>query len=151
MWAAIRWLVLRLAAVRWVFKLGGLALLVPLAFLLKIIGVPLLAVLAVVSLPILFLLLVFGLPIFMVLVVGGLLMGVLGAVLSIGIAALKIGLFVVLPIWLVWMLGTKLYYWITGRGNGGKRNGGEGGTAGTSGTSTPPPPPPPPADEFDPA
>jgi hypothetical protein len=150
MWAAIRWLVLRLAAVRWIFKLSGLALLVPLAFLLKIVGLPLLAVLAVVGLPILFLLLVFGLPIIMVLVVGGLLMGVLGAVLSIGIAALKIGLFVILPIWLVWILGTKLYYWITGRGNGGKHNGGEGGTAGTSGTSTPAPPPPP-ADEFDPA
>ena len=151
MWAAIRWLVLRLAAVRWVFKLGGFVLLVPLAFLLKIIGLPLLAVLSVVGLPILFLLLVFGLPVFMVLLVGGLLMGALGALLSIGVAALKIGLFVVLPIWLVWMLGTKLYYWIFGRGNGGKGNGGHGGTTGTSSTSTPPPPPPPPADEFDPA
>lgn len=151
MWAAIRWMVLRLAAVRWIFKLGGFVLLVPLAFLLKIIGLPLLAVLSIVGLPILFLLLVFGLPIFMVLLVGGLLMGALGALLSIGIAALKIGLFVILPIWLVWMLGTKLYYWIFGRGNGGKGNGGQGGTTGTSSTSTPPPPPPQPADEFDPA
>ena len=146
MWAAIRWLVLRLAAVRWIFKLSGFVLLVPLAFLLKIIGLPLLAVLSIVGLPILFLLLVFGLPIFMVLVVGGLLMGALGALLSIGVAALKIGLFVILPIWLVWMLGTKLYFWIFGRRNGGKGNGGEGGTTGTSST---PPPPPPPADEFD--
>lgn len=152
MWAAIRWLVLRLAAVRWIFKLGGFVLLLPLAFLLKIIGLPLLAVLSIVGLPILFLLLVFGLPIFMVLLVGGLLMGALGALLSIGVAALKIGLFVVLPIWLVWMLGTKLYFWIFGRGNGGgsKGNGGQGGTSSTS-TPPPPPPPPQPADEFDPA
>ena len=133
MWAAMRWLVLRLTAVRWLFKLSGLALLLPLAFLLKTIGLPLLAVLSIVGLPILFLLLVFGLPIFMVLVVGGLLMGLFGVVLTIGIAAVKIGLFVVLPIWLLWTVGARLYRWIFGNGNGGKRNGGE------PATPTPPP------------
>ena len=30
MWSAIRWLVLRIAAIRWLFKLGGLAFLLPL-------------------------------------------------------------------------------------------------------------------------
>lgn len=140
MWAAIRWLVLRLAAVRWLFKLSGLALLLPLAFLLKTIGLPVLAVLSIVGLPILFLLLVFGLPIFMVLVVGGLLMGLFGVVLSIGLAAVKVGLFVVLPIWLIWMVGTKLYRWIFGGGNGGKPNGGEPAT---------PAAPPEPGDGFD--
>ena len=138
MWAAIRWLVLRLAAVRWLFKLSGLALLLPLALLLKTIGLPILAVLSIVSLPLLFLLLIFGLPIFMVLLVGGLLMGVFSVVLTIGIAAVKIGLFVVLPIWLVWMVGSKLYHWIVGGRNGGAKGG-----------EPTPPPPPEPGDGFD--
>jgi hypothetical protein len=139
MWAAIRWLVLRLAAVRWLFKLSGLALLLPLAFLLKMIGLPLLAVLSIVGLPILFFLMVFGLPIFMVLLFGGLLMGVFGVVLTIGIAALKFGLLVVLPLWLIWTLGKKIYRWAFGGGNGGTRGG----------EPTPPPPPPEPGDGFD--
>ena len=46
MWSAIRWLVLRLAAIRWLFKLGGLAFLIPIVMLLKAIGLPLLAVLS---------------------------------------------------------------------------------------------------------
>ena len=143
MWAAIRWLVLRLAAVRWLFKLSGLALLLPLAFLLKTIGLPLLAVLLIVGLPILFLLLIFGLPIFMVLAVGGLLMGALGVVLTIGIAAVKIGLFVLLPIWLMWMVATKVYRWFFGGGDGGRPNGGE------PAAPPPRPPPPEPIDDFD--
>ena len=139
MWAAMRWLVLRLTAVRWLFKLSGLALLLPLAFLLKTIGLPLLAVLSIVGLPILFLLLVFGLPIFIVLLAGGLLTGLFGMVLTIGIAAVKIGLFVVLPIWLMWMVGARLYHWLAGRGGGHHDEGGP----------TPPPPAPDPTDGFD--
>lgn len=140
MWAAIRWLVLRLAAVRWLFKLSGLALLLPLALVLKTIGLPLLAVLSIVGLPILFLLLIFGLPIFLVLLVGGLVMGVLGVVLTIGIAAVKIGLFVVLPLWLAWAVGSRVYHWIVGGRNGGERKGSE---------PTPPPSAPEPDDGFD--
>lgn len=142
MWAAIRWLVLRLAAVRWLFKLSGLALLVPLALLLKTIGLPILAVLSIVGLPIFFLLLIFGLPIFMVLLFGGLAMGLLGAVLAIGLAALKIGLFVVLPIWLFWKLANKISrWWSGGNGDGGASRRGE--------PPSPPPAPPPPAPEPD--
>lgn len=140
MWAAIRWLVLRLAAVRWLFKLSGLALLLPIALLLKTIGLPLLAVLSIVGLPILFLLLIFGLPIILVLILGGLLMGVLGVVLTIGIAAVKIGIFVVLPLWLVWAVGSRLYHWISSGRNGGQHKGGE---------PTPPPSTPEPDDGFD--
>lgn len=145
MWAAIRWLVLRLAAVRWLFKLSGFALLLPLAFLLKFIGLPVLAVLSIVGLPILFLLLIFGLPIFMVLLVGGLVMGALGAVLTIGLVAVKIGVFVVLPIWLLSKLARKVYRWWSGG------NGGNGSTRGASEPPPPPPPPPPPgpAPDFD--
>src|SRR6185437_4241734 len=103
MWSAIRWIVLRLIALRWFFKLGWLGLLVPIAMILKVIGLPLLAVLSVIAL-----LFLFGLPIFLVLAVGGLIMGALAFLLVIGVAALKFALFVVLPIWLVWMISSKL-------------------------------------------
>ncbi|HEY4131536.1 MAG TPA: hypothetical protein VGM50_13035 [Gemmatimonadaceae bacterium] len=97
-------LVLRIAAIRWVFKLGGLGLLIPIALLLKTIGLPILLVLMVLALPVLALLFLFGLPIFLVVIAGGMLMGFLGMVLTIGIAAIKFGVFVVLPIWLFWRL-----------------------------------------------
>ena len=131
MWSAIRWLVLRLAAVRWLFKLGWLGMLVPVAFILKAIGLPVLMVLGIVALPILLLLLFFGLPLFMVFIGGGLLMGLLGVVLSIGLVALKIGLFVVLPVWLMFKLARMI-----GRACRRKPDGGTG-----EGPSTAPPPP----------
>lgn len=118
MWAAIRWLALRLVAARWLFKLSGLALLVPIALLLKTIGLPLLGVLSILAFPILMLLFLFGLPIFLVLVVGGLFIGMLSVVLTMGIAAIKIGLFIVLPVWLIWKLFSKLFR------HGGGKNGG---------------------------
>jgi hypothetical protein len=109
-------LVVRIAAIRWVFKLGGLGLLLPIALLLKTIGLPVLFVLMVLALPVLALLFLFGLPIILVMVFGGMLMGLMGMVLSIGIAAIKFGLFVILPIWLLW----RLVCWIfRKRPNGG--------------------------------
>jgi hypothetical protein len=112
MWTAIRWLVLRLAAVRWLLKgFGGLAVLLPLALLLKGIGLPLLMVVGVLAVPVLFVLFLFGLPIFLVLMVGGALMGLVAFVVTVGIAALKIGLFVVLPAYLLWKLVSKLFRW----------------------------------------
>jgi hypothetical protein len=118
MWSAIRWLVLRIAAIRWLFKLGGLAFLLPIALLLKTIGLPILMVLGVLAIPVLLLLFLFGLPIFLVFIFGSMLMGLIGMVLTIGIAALKFGLFVVLHIWLAWSLGKKLWNW-------GKKGGGD--------------------------
>ena len=115
MWSLIKWLAMRLAVVRWIFKVLGLVAFLPIAFLLKAIGLPLLIVLAVLALPVLFLLFLFGLPIFLVLLVGGLAMGALFVALSIGMLALKFAIFVVLPIWLVY----KLVSWIfRGRGGG---------------------------------
>jgi len=116
MWSAIRWLVLRIAAIRWLFKLGGLAFLLPLALLLKTIGLPLLAVLAVLALPILILLFLFGLPVFLVFIFGSMFMGLIGMVLTLGLAAVKIALFVVLPLWLAWKVGSKLSCWVFKRG-----------------------------------
>jgi hypothetical protein len=126
MWSAIRWLVLRIVAARWLFKLGGLAFLLPLAMLLKTIGLPLLGVLAIVAFPILVLLFLFGLPIFLVLVVGGLLIGMFGVVLTMGLVAIKIGLFVVLPAWIIWKLFSKVF----------RRGGGTNGTNGSSKSAT---------------
>ena len=149
MWSAIRWLVLRIAAIRWLFKLGGLAFLLPLALLLKTIGLPLLAVLSVLALPILILLFLFGLPIFLVFIVGGMLMGLIGVVLTIGIAALKIGLFIVLPIWLLWKVGSKLSCWIFKRGDGGTPPSSSSSSDASSGPTTGPINDP--ADGIDPA
>ena len=96
-------LVVRLAAIRWAFKtLLGLGVLVPLAFILKVVGLPVLAVLSVLAMPVLFVLFLFGLPIFLVLIVGAVLLAGVFFMLSLGMVALKIFLFVVLPIWLIW-------------------------------------------------
>ncbi len=130
MWSAIRWLVLRLVAARWLFKLGGLAFLVPLALLLKTIGLPLLGVLGVLAFPILVLLFLFGLPIFLVLLFGGLFIGMLGMVLTLGVAAIKIGLFIVLPAWLMWKLFTKVFR------RGGDSRGGANGDSPKTDTSS---------------
>ena len=141
MWSAIRWLVFQLAAIRWLFKLGGLAFLIPVVLLLKAIGLPVLAVLSIVAIPLLILLFLFGLPIFLVFLAGGAIMGILSLVVTIGIAALKIGIFVVLPIWLTW----KLFSWMFRRGNNGGSS--------SDSTSSPPPspsePPPPHGDPLD--
>ena len=72
MWSLLKWLAMRLAVVRWLFKvLGGLAVFVPIALLLKTIGLPVLIILGILALPVLFVLFLFGLPIFLVLLVGG--------------------------------------------------------------------------------
>lgn len=110
MFATIASIALRLAAIRWAFKsLVGLGVLVPIAFVLKFVGLPILAVLGVLALPVMFVLFIFGLPIFLVLLVAGLIIGGLFFVLSIGLVALKIFIFVVLPIWLLWTAGS--FFW----------------------------------------
>jgi hypothetical protein len=112
-------LVAQLAMVRWLFKLGGLALLLPLAALLKTIGLPVLLVLMVVGAPVLALLFLFGLPIFAVLAVGGLLIGRLAMALMLGMAALKFAIFVVLPVWLLWKVACWAWRGVSRGDNGG--------------------------------
>ena len=110
MFASLTALVIRLAAIRWAIKgLVGFGLLVPLAMILKVVGLPILAVLGVVAVPVLVVLFLVGLPIFLVLLLGGLLLGGLFFLLSIGMFAFKIFIFVVLPIWLVWALASWLW------------------------------------------
>jgi hypothetical protein len=103
-------LVVRLAAIRWAFKtLVGLGVLVPVAMILKVVGLPILAVLSVLALPVLLVLFLFGLPIFLVLIVGAMLLSGLFFLLTLGMVALKIFLFVVLPIWVVWKVAGWLF------------------------------------------
>jgi hypothetical protein len=108
-------LVVRLAAIRWAFKtIFGLGVLIPFAFLLKLVGLPILAVLGVLAMPVLFVLFLFGLPIFLVLIVGAGLLAGLFFLLTIGMFAFKIFLFVVLPVWLVWKLVGFLWRLVRG-------------------------------------
>lgn len=117
MLSLIRWIVLRFAAIGWATKwLGSLAVLVPLAFVLKFVGLPLLGILGVIAAPVLLLLFLFGLPVIFVLAGGAIFMSIIFAALSIGIFALKIFIFVVLPVWLVF----KLLRWIFGRCRNGE-------------------------------
>jgi hypothetical protein len=110
MWSILKWLAMRLAIVRWLFKiLGGLGVFLPLALLLKAFGLPVLIVLGILAAPILFVLFLFGLPLFLVLLAGGLALGILSAVLVFGLLALKVAIFVVLPIWLLWRLGSWIF------------------------------------------
>jgi hypothetical protein len=143
MWSVIRWLVLRIAAIRWLFKLGWLGALIPIALLLKSIGLPVLGILAVVAIPLLVLLFLFGLPIFLVLAVGGLFVGALGFALVIGLVALKFFLFVVLPIVLIWKLAASLWRWGCRRGGDGSSP--DGGTPPASQPTAPSPGPASPA------
>ena len=141
MWSAIRWLLLRIAAIRWIFKLGWLGLLIPIAFVLKSIGLPLLIILLVLALPILVLLFVFGLPIFLVVMAGGAFMGLVSMVLTLSFAVLKIAILVVLPIWLLF----AVWSWIRGPSKGDK-----GKDSGPT-VKDPPPPPSESGGDFDPA
>ena len=118
MWSAIKWVLLRIAAIRWVFKLGWLGVLIPIAFVLKAIGLPLLLILLVLALPVLLMFFVFGLPVFLVVVAGGAFMGLVSFVLTLSFAVLKIAIFVVLPIWLVFAIAPRIARWFKGGGNG---------------------------------
>ena len=109
MLGTITTLVVRLAAIRWAIKtLIGVGVLVPVAMILKFVGLPILAVLGVLAMPVLFVLFLFGLPIFMVLLVGGVLLAGLFFLLTIGMFAFKIFIFVILPIWLIWTVAGYL-------------------------------------------
>ena len=102
------WMLLKGFALRFVVgrTLGGLfttlfLLLVPVAGVMKIVGLPLLIVLGVVGAPIFLLLAAIGLPVLIVLGIGGMLLACLGFLLALGVMAIKIVLPIVLVVWLV--------------------------------------------------
>ena len=86
-----------------------LVFLIPAALVLAVIGLPVAAVLGVLALPVLIVLFIVGLPVFLVLLtaaaVCSVLFGVLGAFVGLTIGAIKLVLFVVLPVaFVAWVL-----------------------------------------------
>ncbi len=80
---------------------GWLALLIPVALMLKGIGLPLLLILGGLAMPVLIMLAIVGLPIIAVLVVGGVIMSVLGVVVTVGLTLAKIVIPILLLVWFV--------------------------------------------------
>jgi len=107
----LRWLASMFGGVPWIIRAVLALLFVPVAFVLKLIGIPIMVVLSVLAIPVFLVLLVMGLPIILVLAAGGALMGLMFAVLSIGFAALKIFIFIVLPILIVLKLASWIFGW----------------------------------------
>jgi hypothetical protein len=108
MWMLLKGLALRFAVGR---TIGGLfatllLVLVPIAGVLKVIGLPFLIVLGVIGAPLFLLLAAIGLPVLLVVGIGGVLLALLGGLLALGVLAIKIVLPIVLVVWVVrWMLG----------------------------------------------
>jgi hypothetical protein len=97
--------------------LGSLAAILPIAIaLIKLIGWPILLVMLVLGLPLLLVLVLVGFPFIAVLGIAGVVMGIVFAVITAGIVALKFFLFVVVPLWLVWKVAS--WAW---RGGGERR------------------------------
>ena len=96
-------LALKLIAGRTVGGVFGLLtlLLVPLAAVLKFIGLPLLFVLGVLGAPVFLILGAIGLPVMLVIGIGGALIVAMGLFLTLGIMAIKIVLPIVLIVWFV--------------------------------------------------
>ena len=88
-----------------------IAVLAPVAGLLKIIGIPVMIVLFVVAAPVLFVLAIVGLPLMLVAIAGVVIMGVLSGVLTLSVALLK----VLLPIALVFFVMRFLWRLTFGR------------------------------------
>jgi hypothetical protein len=106
MWALLKSLLTKWALIKVILRaLASLGWLVPIAFVLKAVGIPLLLMIAVLGLPIFIVLALFGLPALVVLFVGGLFLVGLFALLALGFTALKIALPILIVVWLVrWIL-----------------------------------------------
>ena len=116
MWALLKYVITRLALLRWILgSLGSLGALLPLLMLLKTIGMPVLIILMVVALPALIILLLIGLPIFMVLLCAAVLVGIAWAFLTLGAVIIKPLLIVVLP---MMVMGYCLWWLFSGRKRG---------------------------------
>jgi hypothetical protein len=102
MWGLITSLLTKWAVLKLLLKtLGSLGWLLPVAFILKLIGLPVLAVLAFLALPVFIILAIVGLPIMFVIVAGILLLVGFFVMLSIGVAVLKIAIPILLVYWLL--------------------------------------------------
>ncbi len=99
------------------FGLLALCVLLPAAGIMMLIGLPVVAVLGILALPVLALLFVVGLPFLIIFVVAavalGLIFGLVGLVVGLGIVALKIALFIALPLFFI--------AWLVDKAMGGRR------------------------------
>ena len=79
----------------------GLVVAVPAMILLAVIGAPVLAILGVLALPVLIVLAIVGLPFILLFALAA---GVLGVLVGLGVLAIKLAIFVVLPVmFVVWL------------------------------------------------
>ena len=102
MWSLISSLLAKYALLKVLLKtLGSLGLLVPLAFLLKVIGLPILIILGIIAAPVFIVLAIIGLPLMFILVIGCMILAAVFALLSIGFAVLKIAIPIILSYWLL--------------------------------------------------
>ncbi len=102
MWALVKSLLLKWSLFKILLKsLGSLAWLIPVAFLLKALGLPILLMLAILGLPLIILLVVLGLPFLLVAILGGGLLMITFWIVSIGLVALKIALPIIIVFWVI--------------------------------------------------
>ncbi len=108
MWTLIAKILEKWALFKVLRGLGLLAWLIPVALVLKAIGLPLLILLAILAVPILIVLAVLGLPLLLIAVVGGAMLMILGWIVSLGMIALKLALPAILIYWVIkWMLSWR--------------------------------------------
>ena len=109
MWTFLKGLLVQWAIIKLLLKsLGSLGILVPLAFLLKLLGLKLIAVLGILALPVLLVLAIIGLPFILVFLMGGFLLALVAGALSLGIMVLKIVLPIAIVFWMLsWLFGKK--------------------------------------------
>ena len=102
MWSLITSLLTKWALFKLLLKtLGSMAWLIPVAFILKLVGLPVLIVLAILALPVFIILAIFGLPIMFIIIAGVLLLVGFFFMLSMGLLVLKIAIPIIIVYWLV--------------------------------------------------
>ncbi len=109
MWVLLKSLLAKWAIVKLVLKaFGSLGWLLPIAFILKALGLPFLLLLAVVALPVILVLAVLGLPLLLIVLLGGFLVTVTMWIVSMGVVALKLAIPIILLYWIVrWLVSRR--------------------------------------------
>jgi hypothetical protein len=116
MWSILKAILIKIGILRGLIAvLGSLAAVLPIAIaLIKLVGLPLLIVMFVLGLPLLLVLFLVGFPVIAVLAIAGVVMGIVFAMITVGMVALKFVLFVVLPIWVAWKVASWAFGWRSG-------------------------------------
>jgi hypothetical protein len=102
MWSLITSLLAKVALLKLLLKtLGSPGWLLPIAFVLKLVGLPVLIVLAILAAPIFIILAIIGLPIMFVIIAGVLLLVGFFFILSMGLLVLKIAIPILIVYWVI--------------------------------------------------